>query len=139
MAAPRKLLLLDPEHQLLMEFKTKTEQVITESQDLLDSVPKIPVEVMTEEHVESARDLLDCLIVIQGQVNELEKTYKHMKNYIFGVITGAELETIASKDAMGYLSSRSQFDQKKFKVAYPDLYSQYIKQTAPFLVVKRKA
>ena len=139
MAAPRKLLLLDPEHQLLMEFKTKTEQVITESQDLLDSVPKIPVEVMTEEHVESARDLLDCLIVIQGQVNELEKTYKHMKNYIFGVITGAELETIASKDATGYLSSRSQFDQKKFKVAHPDLYSQYIKQTAPFLVVKRKA
>ena len=139
MVAPRKLLLLDPEHQLLMEFKTKTEQVIAESQDLLDSVPKIPVEVMTEEHVESARDLLDCLIVIQGQVNELEKTYKHMKNYIFSVITGADLETITSKDAMGYLSSRSQFDQKKFKVAYPDLYSQYIKQTAPFLVVKRKA
>jgi hypothetical protein len=138
MAGIRKLLLLDPSKQLLMEFQTKTEQVVDESTLLLESVPEVPTEEITKEHIAGAREILNCMAAIQVQLKDLEKTYKHMKNYVQTVCIDAQCDSIESTDAIGYLSSKAYFDQKTLKENNSDLYQQYIKQTAPFLVVKRK-
>lgn len=146
MVQPRKLMLLDPEQKLLRDFQTTTEKVIEESKELMDSVPKIPKdgfeelveEGNTSDWLLSAEELLDCMVVIQQQLKELKKTYGHMKKYVEGVCIGTHTNSIESKTAIGFLSSRTQFDQKIFREQNPDKYQEYIKQTDPFLVVKRR-
>jgi hypothetical protein len=138
MTAPRKLLLLDPTQKLLKDFQTKTEQVIDESNALLESVPEVPSNTITEKHMEGAKEILDCMIVIQGQLKELEKTYKHMKNYVQTVCIDAKCSSIESKTAIGILSRRAQFNQRMFRETHPDLYQLYILQTDPFLTVKQR-
>jgi predicted phage-related endonuclease len=138
MAIIRKLLLLDPSKKLLSDFKTQTEQVIEESEALLESVPKLPVTEVSEEYTIGARDLLNCMVELQEQLNSLKSTYKHMKTYIEDYCVQSHTQSIESSDAYAAMSSRTQFDQKRFKEEHPELYQDYIKQTNPFLVVKRK-
>ena len=138
MGAPRKLLLLDPSKKLLSDFRKKTEQVINESQALLEAVPKLPTEEVDVEYINGAESLLECMVDIQEQLKSLQATYKNMKRYIEEVCIQSQRGSIETINAIGVLSSRTHFDQKIFKESNPDLYQQYIKQTAPFLVVKRR-
>jgi len=138
MASTRKLLLLDPSQKLLKDFRTQTEQVIEESEALLESVPKLPVDEVSEEYTIASRDLLNCMVEIQEQLKSLKVTYKHMKTYIEDYCVQSNTQSIESSEAIGFMSSRTQFDQKIFKERNPDTYQEYIKQTNPFLVGKRK-
>jgi hypothetical protein len=146
MLKPRKLILLDPEQKLLKDFQATTNEVIAEAKEVLDSVPTLPKDgvdtLVAEEEAGtlllSAEELLDCMAIIQQQLKELKKTYGYMKKYIENVCISTHTNNIESKTAIGFLCTRTQFDQKIFREQNPDKYQEYIKQTAPFLVVKSR-
>ena len=90
MSTQRKLMLLDPERRLLKKFRATTEKVVSEANELMDSVPKFPNDELAEDNnisewITSAQEVLDCMLVIQQQVSALKGTYSNMKKYVEGV------------------------------------------------------